>query len=78
MSKDICFMYDYNKVLGLFEKKELKQELSEIDILQVNKYALRLSYLESYGSAHDKESVKEIAIFVISTIAILLYQEKLI
>ena len=50
MSKDKSCIFDYAQILELFEKKELKQELSKTEIVQVHTYTLRLAYLESYGS----------------------------
>ena len=63
MSKDTDCTSNYTQILELFEKKELKQELSETETVQVLKYTLRLAYLESYGGVNDKKSVEEVAVF---------------
>ncbi|MBY0580109.1 MAG: hypothetical protein K2P53_00275 [Rickettsiales bacterium] len=52
MTKNTSCKKDYTHVLGLFEKKELKQDLSKAEIALVYKYTLELTYLESYANAN--------------------------
>jgi hypothetical protein len=63
MSKDKDCISNYIQIIELFEKEELKQDLSETDIAQVSAYTLRFAYLESYGSVSDKKNVEEVAGF---------------
>ncbi len=63
MTKNTSCKKDYTHVLGLFEKKELKQDLSKAEIALVYKYTLELTYLESYANANNKEDVEKVSEF---------------